>query len=731
LEALMPGGFEGRFERLRAASVEVAIDARGGGLPRILHWGPDLGDLTDGDLDRLATAAVPPVTSYVLDDPVPVAVLPEHALGYAGFPGVCGHRDDGSGWSPLFTITDIRRQDGSDSAEVVFEAADDTAMLRLHVAVEMLPSGLVRLRARLTNTSASEPYRVESLTVTLPVPPEADELLDLTGRHSRERSPQRQPFHVGTRLRDSRRGHGGHDASLLLIAGTAGFGFRGGEVWGVHLAWSGNYRVYAERLPTGAAALVGGGELLLPGEVRLGPGESYETPWLYGSYAAHGMDEMSERFHRYIRSRPQHPPASRPRPALINTWEAVYFDTDTDKLLKLADQAAAVGVERFVLDDGWFRGRRGEAAGLGDWYVDLDVWPDGLHPLVDHVRGLGMEFGLWFEPECVSPGSELARHHPDWLMSTGGRLPPLSRLQHVLDLGNADAWNYLLERIDSLLTEYDVGFVKWDINRDIVDGGHLPVGEPGVHRQTIALFELLDELKRRHPGVEIESCAGGGGRVDLAILERTDRIWASDNNDALDRQLIQRWTGLLLPPELVGAHVGAEHAHSTGRTHTTAFRAGTALFGHFGVELDLTTMRAEQRGELAEWLALYKRVRPLIHSGRVVRSDLPDPSLLLHGVVAQDGGEALYALVGMTSPVTQPPGRIRLPGLDQSRRYRLRLLKPGHVPIQTRRLPPWLAAADPDGPGLELPGSTLATAGIQAPFMRPESLLLLHLEAAT
>jgi alpha-galactosidase len=266
----------------------------------------------------------------------------------------------------------------------------------------------------------------------------------------------------------------------------------------------------------------------------------------------------------------------------------VYFDADPGKLRALADEAAALGIERFVLDDGWFQGRRSERSGLGDWYVDRQVWPEGLRPLVDHVRSLGMEFGLWFEPESISPDSDLVRNHPDWLLATGGRVPPLSRLQQVLDLGHPEAWEYLLERLDALLTEYDIGFVKWDMNRDIVDGGHSPKGEPGVHRQTEALYALLDELRRRHPGVEIESCAGGGGRVDLGILERTDRVWASDTNDPLERQAIQRWTGLLLPPELLGAHVGAEHAHTTGRAHSLAFRAGTALFGHFGVELDLT-----------------------------------------------------------------------------------------------------------------------------------------------
>ena len=240
-----------QLQRLRAGSVEVLVQIPAVGLPRVLHWGADLGEVPDRELEQLALAAVPEVTSYVLDDPVPVAVLPEHALGWSGLPGVCGHRDDGSDWSALFTPVAVRREDDTGTARVVVDALDAAASLGVQVELEVLPSGLVRTRARLRNTSADEAYWVESLSVTLPVPPVADELLDLTGRHTRERSPQRQPFNVGTRLRDSRRGHGGHDASLLLIAGSARFGFRSGEVWGVHVAWSGNSRVYGERLPTG------------------------------------------------------------------------------------------------------------------------------------------------------------------------------------------------------------------------------------------------------------------------------------------------------------------------------------------------------------------------------------------------------------------------------------------------------------------------------------------------
>jgi alpha-galactosidase len=716
-----------RVHHLRSGGVGLVVAVgTSPGLPRILYWGADFGELPDEALRELAVVSVAQVTSYVMDEPVPAAVLPEHALGYSGWPGVSGHRD-GRDWSPLFTVTSVERAGDVESPALVVRGSDETAALEVEIRLELTPSGLVRARASLTNTHTSEPYRIDAVHVALPVPPVADEVLDLAGRHIRERAPQRQPFHVGTRLRESRRGHGGHDASLLLVAGTSGFGFRSGEVWGVHVAWSGNHRVYAERLPTGGHAVLGGGELLLPGEVSLAPGETYTSPWLVGAYGAAGLDELSGRLHDYLRARPGHPRT--PRPVILNTWEAVYFDSDATKLMALADRAAEVGTERFVLDDGWFRGRRHEEAGLGDWFVDADVWPEGLGRLVEHVRGLGMQFGLWVEPESVNPDSDLARAHPDWILATGGRQPPLSRLQQLLDLGNPDVWEYLLERLDALLTEYPIEYLKWDLNRDVVDGGRSPGGEAAVHGNTEALYALLDEIRRRHPGVEIESCAGGGGRIDLEILERTDRVWTSDCNDPLERQQIQRWTGLLLPPELLGAHVGAARAHTTHRTHTLAFAAGTALFGHFGMELDLTTMSPEELAELAQWVALAKEVRPLVHAGRTVRGDHPDPAVRVHGVVAEDGGEALFAVVLLQTTVTQPPGLVRLPGLDPDRTYRVRLQPPGHELTPTRVLPPWAAEAAPGGPGVLLPGRVLSQHGIQAPQLHPGTLVLLRLEA--
>jgi alpha-galactosidase len=487
----------------------------------------------------------------------------------------------------------------------------------------------------------------------------------------------------------------------------------------VHLAWSGNQVLCAERSVTGWR-LLRGGERLLPGEIRLGRDEEYVSPWLVGSWGD-GLDAMSGRIHHAVRARPQHP--ATPRPVLLNTWEAVYFDHDLPRLLELADRAAEVGIERFVLDDGWFRNRRDDRAGLGDWYVDDQVWPDGLHPLVERVHRLGMEFGLWFEPEMVNLDSDLARAHPEWLFGTdhGPGLP--SRHQHVLDLGHPQAYAYLLERISSLVGEYRIGYLKWDHNRPLLDAGHQPTGVPGAHRQTVATYRLMAELKDRHPGLEIESCAGGGARVDLGVAEHTDRFWVSDCIDAHERQRMVRWTGMILPPELMGTHVGSGADHTTQRVHGLGFRAGTAIWGHLGVEWDLTRASAAERAELAGWIAFHRRVRGLLHSGDVVHADLGNPALLLEGVVAQDRGEALYRLAALEHTLTWPPGRVTLPGLDPDRRYLVTAQPPGDTAATGQHAPRW------GEQGVTLTGRFLAEVGIQAPLLSVDHLVLLGARA--
>ena len=700
-----------------AGSVTVVVDVSAG-VPAILYWGPRV---QDGSTDRtflksLARSQRAADTLRLTRRP---ALLPEGSAGWMGTPGLEGHRS-GAAFSSMFEPTGWTRQNGPRGAQLLrVDAQDPEAGLALRTTLELLASGLLRVRAAITNAASDTGYTVDAVRLALPVPREAQELLDFAGRHLRERTPQRHPFVVGTHRRDGRRGRTGSDAAMILAAGTPAFGFRSGEVWAVHTAWSGNHVTFAEKGLTGDQVL-GGGELLLPGEVILAPGETYETPWLYAAYGA-GLDDVAALFHTYLRSRPEHPASS--RPVVLNTWEAVYFDHHTDALTELARAAAEVGVERFVLDDGWFLHRRDDTAGLGDWTVDPSVWPDGLGPLVEAVRALGMDFGLWFEPEMVNEDSDLARAHPEWILAPGERLPIDGRSQHVLNLTVPGAFAHVLEAMSGLVDEYRIDYIKWDHNRDLVEAGDRASGEPRVHRQTLATYALMDELRRRHPGLEIESCSSGGGRVDLAVLERTDRVWASDCIDPLERQQIQRWTGLLLPPELVGSHVGAPTAHTTHRTHSLAFRAATALFGHFGIEWDLRRLTSEERDELARWVRLYKAERHLVHTGTAVHSDYSDAAYWAHGYVSPARDRALFAFVAVGTSLAAQPGRIRIPGLDPGRTYRLEPieLSSGALVRSADGPPTWWT--EPTSAG----GHTLATVGLQAPMLYPEQALLFRL----
>ncbi len=692
-------------------------------LPCIVHWGPDLGDQPEASLAGLTQALGMPIGDSAVLSQESVAVLPQHSSGWLGRPGLLGSRA-GRAWSVAFDSVDHVVEEGASQSwpdgpagavRVRSTGSDTPSALDVTTEAELHPSGLVRVRATVRNVG-SEVYEVAHLEPAIPIPAEAEELLDMAGRHTHERVPQRRPFDVGQWVRESWGGRPGHESATVMCAGRAGFGFRSGRVWGVHLAHSGNQVLSAEHSFTGWK-LLRGGELLLPGEIRLSPGEAYSSPWLMGSWGD-GLDQFSARFHRYLRARPQHP--KRPRPVLLNTWEAVYMDMRLDKLIALAENAAELGIERYVLDDGWFRHRRNDAAGLGDWFVDETVWgPEGMHPLVDRVHELGMEFGLWFEPEMVNLDSDLARAHPEWIFQTdhGPGIP--SRYQHILDLGHPDAYAYVLERMTSLVSEYGIAYIKWDHNRALIDAGHSPTCTPGVHVQTEAVYHMMDELKSRHPKLEIESCCGGGGRLDLGIIDHTDRVWVSDCIDAHERQRLVRWTGLTLPPEIMGTHVGSGADHVTQRSLGLTFRAGTAIWGHMGVEWDLTTAPPEDLAALAGWIDFHKEVRGLLHSGEVVHADVTNRALVLEGVVAQDRSDALYRLAAIDHTLTWPPGRVTLPGLDPDRLYRVVAQAPGDG-AATKTPPGW-------GPtGATLSGRVLAEVGLQAPLLDPDQLVLLR-----
>jgi len=465
------------------------------------------------------------------------------------------------------------------------------------------------------------------------------------------------------------------------------------------------------------------GEHLASGEWVLKKDQTYQSPEVLAGYSEAGTNTISQSYHQQIRQKIVQWPAPRPRPVILNTWEGIYFDHDPDYILKMIDRAAELGVERFVLDDGWFKGRNGEHSSLGDWYLDTQKYPQGLTPLIDRVNQRGMEFGIWMEPEMVNPDSDLYRAHPEWVLGLDGYDQPMGRYQYLLDLQQTAVSDYLFERIDELLGNNDIRYIKWDMNRELVQPGH--DGYPANHGQTAALYRLLERIRAAHPRVEIESCSSGGGRIDLGILPYVHRYWASDCNDALERVMIQSHFMRFLPPELMGAHMGAPVSHTTGRQHSLSFRALVALFGHFGLELDPVKLSAAEVKDIQYFVALHKAHRDLLHSGRFSLLGNPgDANQLAWQVVEGNRERALVVFIQKTITRYSVPPLFPLTDLDPQRDYRVTVLH-GADPRELgpmKKLPGWLSQET------RLNGDWLMKAGLQLPVMQPESAFLVKLE---
>lgn len=712
-------GEEGRemtavYLESRPGNVSLALVGEGSLLPRLLHWGRPLAH--PGSAINLFDAQHPQRVSGMLDETPWPSILPTQSESWIGSTRFITRRDKGEqfmdfsvesvsvsaisnsvpaddngdsiAWvlgpkelSPQQRAAAISNDDfhddtlGMDGAvQATVIAYDRNQRVRIRWVLQLSKAGLARQAMSVVNGGG--PLSVDRVELGFPLPATATEILSTTGHHLHERRPQRQHFTVGRFEKKSMAGRPDFDGTLFLAAGTPGFGFEQGDVYVAHLGWSGNAVMSAERLPY-TTGLLGGGELLYGGEVTLDKGGAYETPWLYGSFG-NGLNEVSARFHAFVRA--CHPNlAHKPRPVLLNTWEAVYFNHSYDKLAALADKAASAGVERFVVDDGWFSTRRNDSSGLGDWQISQQVWPNGpksLKALADHVHKDGMEFGLWFEPEMINLDSQTARKHPDWILSanTEGRLPMQGRNQQVLDLTNPDAWNYIHTVMDHLVTELKIDYIKWDHNKLVTEPVSLHSGLPAIHGQVTAVYRLIVRLKADHPGLEIESCSSGGGRIDLGILRYADRVWVSDCVDPVEREINQRYDSVVVPPEMLGEHVGKSPADSTGRATDLSLRTAMAFFGHLGIEWDLLRVPQSQIDALSVWVKAYKKNRVMFEHGTTVHADIADsmdPSGFVDGIVSADRSRAVYRYTQLTTSRSYPAQPIHLPGLDPKALYRV------------------------------------------------------------
>lgn len=627
---------------------------------RHLHWGAPITDVAS-----LLT---------VDDFPRPFGAVPRPRAAHEEYPCWGGLRRE-----PM--ALKITMPDGVRSLDLAVDdwEADDASLrltLRDHhypcaVLLEYLldadHDAIVR-RATITNEGTDGDLRVDlagSASWALPARP-TWHLSTARGRYGAEFHVGRRELAQGTVELGSRHGITGHDA-LPWMAVDVDASVDHGEVWAFAFAWSGSWTMGAHLAEDGALHVIGG---LDPTDLDLtvAPGESVTLPDMIGVHADDGFDGAARRFHAHARAHVV-PDPDRPRPVLYNSWEASTFSITASQQCALADIAADMGVELFVVDDGWFHGRDDDTAGLGDWWPHERRFPAGLGPLVDHVHGLGMAFGLWIEPEMVNPDSELYRAHPDWIHRWATREPTLQRHQMVLDFSRDDVRDWAVDTVVGLCKAHGIDHIKWDMNRPIVE----PAAPNGVHAHTRGVHEVWDRIREACPGLWLENCASGGGRADLGAAAHTHWTWTSDATDAVERIAIQHGFTRTHPSLAMAAWITDVPNVLTGRTTPLAFRAHVALSaGVLGLGMDLTTLDAQDRTFLAEVIALHKRLRPVLQFGH--RRELPAPGEGISALAIGCPDEAVAFAFAARPRYGHGLPRLRLAGLEEEEHYRVTAL---------------------------------------------------------
>ena len=503
------------------------------------------------------------------------------------------------------------------------------------------------------------------------------DMVHLYGKWAKERTVTERPLCHGIQSIQSKRGSSSHNHNPFVALKAHGATEENGEVYGVNLIYSGNFSIEAEVDCLNATRLLAG---INPTDFtwRLEPNESFTAPEAVMVYTDRGLGEMSRIFHRtYMKHLIKSPWRDVERPVLINSWEAAYFDFDDNKLVAFAHEAAKMGVDMLVMDDGWFGHRKNDDSSLGDWYVNEKKLKGGLSSLIERVNAEGLKFGIWYEPEMISPDSDLYRAHPDWCLHVPNRENSPARLQYVLDMTRKDVRDNIFAQMYKVLSENKIDYVKWDFNRNLTEVGSAllpPERQKEVmHRFVLGTYDLMDRFVKAFPNILFENCSGGGGRFDAGMLYYSPQIWCSDNTDAIDRLSIQYGTSFAYPPATMGAHVSAIPNEQTGRSVPLETRGTVALSGTFGYEMDLGALSDQEKAVVVQQIQDYKDSYQLIQTGDYYRLSAPSadgaPTAWLH--VSPDRRTALLCLVSGQVHAAPPFRRIKLSGLDPALQYRL------------------------------------------------------------
>ncbi len=674
---------------LRNERVSYLMHILPGGIPMQLYWGKRLETLEPASLLRHYN--LPADGSFTVQgctlDRVP-SEYPSFGLGDLRPGAITVRREDGTASCDLRFVAaeiDTEKQPlrglpsayGKGEQTLRLILRDDLLGLKAVLRYTLFDDCDVLARSvELINegTETLELERAMSLCMTLPT--RQYDILTLSGAWSREREMHRRPMMMGECSVGSIKGASSLQTSPFLAMLTPETTEQQGEVYAFALVYSGNFYAGASVDQHRSPRIMLG---IHPDGFgwTLEAGESFQTPEAVAVYSDAGLGGMSAQFHtlcaqHIVRGKFAH----QPRPILLNNWEATYFNFNHEKLVKLAQTAARVGVELFVLDDGWFGHRDSDDSSLGDWFVDKNKLPGGLTPLAEDIHKLGLKFGLWFEPEMVSPDSELYRAHPDWAIHIDGRTPIEARNQLTLDLSRQDVCEYIYETVSNVLASNPIDYVKWDMNRNFSNVGSAKLSAKRQrelpHRYMLGLYSILEKLIHRFPDVLFESCSSGGGRFDLGMLHYMPQTWCSDNTDAYSRCRIQYSTSLVFPPFAMGSHVSAVPNHQTGRITPLSTRGNIARSGCFGYELDLNSLTEEELTEISQQITQVKSIRNTLLYGHFYRLLSPYEGTDTAWItVAEDGSEAVFTFErALGTSYTNPP-IIRLRGLDPAARYRI------------------------------------------------------------
>jgi alpha-galactosidase len=665
----------GKVFRLDGAGVSYVFGVNTKGELQQLYWGGRLGA---GDTFPQAK----PLPEWASFDSSYTNTPQEYAGWGAGLfeePALKVSFADGNRDLVLHYESHTARPNGFD---VVLKDIKRRIFVTLHYTIDP-GSGILARWATIENGEASAVSVEQAAAAAWALPPARYTLNYLTGRWAGEWTLTQETLHPGARVIESRRGSTGHQANpwFAIQAGEANEDH--GDVWFGALAWSGSWRMTVEQDQLDEVRVTGGFNPFDFGYV-LHAGQTLETPVFYGGYVANGLGGASRLLHRYElehilprTAATEKQALPKPRPVIYNSWEATEFRVSEAGQMALAEKAAALGIDRFVMDDGWFGQRKDDHAGLGDWYVNQEKFPHGLKPLIDKVHALGMDFGLWVEPEMVNPDSDLYRKHPEWVLNFPGRPRSEQRNQLVLNLARPDVRAYVLGFLDKLLTENDIAFLKWDYNRNWSEPGwdQLPAAEQKrVYVEfTRNLYAILAELRKRHPKIEIESCSGGGGRVDLGILRYTDEVWPSDNTDPFDRLTQQDGFSYAYTPQVMMAWVTDSPHWLNKRTTSLEYRMLSSMQGSLGIGANIANWTPEETATAKRLIAAYHQVQPTIVQGDLYRLISPRDGSEFSATqtVRPDKSQSVvFAFIHSTQKGRIFP-TLKLKGLDPAAQYAL------------------------------------------------------------